>query len=196
MNLRFLLLVACLLCLHNTFAQNITSPEEQGQIKQVIADEANYFNARNFEKWSFCYRQTAQTYWAVVDKELTAQQENWDNISKFVITYFGQNPKVTKASYTRENFNFRKVNPTYVWLSFDQTKTIDGKKIATKELRIMELIKGEWKIVNRTGFSVNTEKKEISIEKKDEKAKADKNWKTEVLDKAEKKLKEAKPTKQ
>ncbi|MDR6560164.1 MULTISPECIES: hypothetical protein [unclassified Arcicella] len=189
MNLRFLLLVACLLCLHNTFAQNITSPEEQGQIKQVIADEANYFNARNFEKWSLCFRQTAQTYWAEVDKELTAQQENWDNISKFVITYFGQNPKVTKASYTRENFNFRKVNPTYVWLSFDQTKITDGKKVATKELRIMELIKGEWKIVNRTGFSVNTEKKE-------ETAKTDKNWKTEVLDKAEKKLKETKPTKQ
>lgn len=153
------LLIIFTLLFTKSFAQNVTSPEEQDEIKQVIADEAKFYYARNVEKWADCYRQTPQTYWAMIDREGgTTQREGWDNINAFVLGYLKENPKIVKYTFKRENYNFRKVNPTYIWVTFDQTKILSGKKDLSKETRILELIKSEWKIVNRTGFYVPTEK--------------------------------------
>ena len=153
------LLIIFTLLFTKSFAQNVTSPEEQDEIKQVIADEAKFYYARNVEKWASCYRQTPQTYWAMIDRDGgTTQKEGWDNISTFLMGYFKENPKAVKCTFKRENYNFRKVNPTYIWVTFDQIKTLAGKKDLSKETRILELIKSEWKIVNRTGFYMPTEK--------------------------------------
>ena len=153
------LLIIFILLFTKSFSQNVTSPEEQDEIKQVIADEAKFYYARNIEKWVNCYRQTPQTYWAMIDKEGgTTQKEGWDNISAFLMGYFKENPKAVKCTFKRENYNFRKVNPTYIWVTFDQIKTLAGKKDLSKETRILELIKSEWKIVNRTGFYMPIEK--------------------------------------
>ena len=152
-------LIILTLLFTKSFSQNVTSPEEQDEIKQVIADEAKFYYARNIEKWANCYRQTPQTYWAMIDRDGgTTQKEGWDNISTFLIGYFKENPKAVKCTFKRENYNFRKVNPTYIWVTFDQIKTLSGKKDLSKETRILELIKSEWKIVNRTGFYMPTEK--------------------------------------
>ena len=152
------LILLFVLFITKSFAQNITSPEEQDAIKKVIADEAKFFYARNAEKWANCYRQTNQTYWACIEKDGTLQKEGWDNIAPFVMGYIKDNPKSVKSTFKRENYNFRKVNPTYIWATFDQTRTTSGKKDFSKETRIMELIKGEWKIVNMTGFWMPNEK--------------------------------------
>ncbi len=157
MKIRLLLILFSMLCLNKAFSQNITSPEEQTQIKQVITEEAKYFYNKNLEKWSTFYRQTPQTYWAIAEKDFSGQAETWDKILQLVGNHFSQNPKAIKATFKRENYTFRKVNPTYIWVTFDQTRSTDNKKFASKELRIVELIKGEWKIVNRTGFSINSE---------------------------------------
>lgn len=157
MKIRLLLILFSMLCLNKAFSQNITSPEEQTQIKQVITEEAKYFYNKNLEKWSTFYRQTPQTYWAIAEKDFSGQAETWDKILQLVSNHFSQNPKAIKATFKRENYTFRKVNPTYIWVTFDQTRSTDNKKFTSKELRIVELIKGEWKIVNRTGFSINSE---------------------------------------
>jgi hypothetical protein len=157
--MKYSLLIILILLFTKTAAQNVTSPEEQDEIKQVIADEAKFYYARNFEKWANCYRQNSQTYWAMIDREGgTTQKEGWDNINAFVSRYLKENPKAVKCTFKRENYNFRKVNPTYIWVTFDQTKTMSGQKDLSKETRILELIKSEWKIVNRTGFYMPTEK--------------------------------------
>jgi hypothetical protein len=152
------LILLFVLFITKSFAQNITSPEEQDAIKKVIADESKFFYARNIEKWANSYRQTPQTYWAKIEKEEGFQKEGWDNIMPFITNHFKENPKAIKATFKRENYNFRKVNPTYIWATFDQNKTVKDKKESSKETRILELIKGEWKIVNSTGFYVPNEK--------------------------------------
>lgn len=152
------LILLFVLFITKSFAQNITSSEEQEAIKKVVADEAKFFYARNSEKWANYYRQTPQTYWAKIEREEGFQKEGWDNIMSFVTTYFKENPKAVKATFKRENYNFRKVNPTYIWVTFDQNKTVKDKKESSKETRILELIKGEWKIVNATGFYIPTGK--------------------------------------
>ncbi|MCU0469739.1 MAG: hypothetical protein MUF58_14160 [Arcicella sp.] len=154
----YLLILTYWLLSIQSFAQNVTTTEEQDEIKQVIADEAKFFYARNADKWASCYRQTAQTYWACIEEDGTLQREGWDNIAPFVMGYIKDNPKPIKCTFKRENYNFRKVNPTYIWVTFDQTRTTAGKKDFSKETRIMELIKGEWKIVNMTGFWMPNEK--------------------------------------
>jgi hypothetical protein len=141
-----------------SFAQNVTSPEEQEAIKKVVADESKFFYARNMEKWINCYRQTPQTYWAKIEKEEGFQKEGWDNIMPFITNYFKENSKALKVMIKRENYNFRKVNPTYIWVTFDQNRIIKDKKESSKETRILELIKGEWKIVNATGFYLPNDK--------------------------------------
>ena len=186
-------LIILTLLFTKSFSQNVTSPEEQDEIKQVIADEAKFYYARNIEKWANCYRQTPQTYWAMIDRDGgTTQKEGWDNISTFLIGYFKENPKAVKCTFKRENYNFRKVNPTYIWVTFDQIKTLSGKKDLSKETRILELIKSEWKIVNRTGFYmpieksskdepvvISKDKKEISGKDKKEISEKDKKITTE-----------------
>jgi hypothetical protein len=152
------LILLFVLLITKSFSQNITSPEEQDAIKKVITDEAKFFYARNIEKWSNSYRQTPQTYWAKIEKEEGFQKEGWDNIMPFITNYFKENSKAVKATFKRENYNFRKVNPTYIWVTFDQNKTVKDKKESSKETRILELIKGEWKIVNATGFYIPNEK--------------------------------------
>lgn len=179
------LILLFILLFTNSYAQNVTTSEEQTAIKQIIAAESNYYYARNIEKWAECYRQTPQTYWALVEKEHTTQKDGWDNISSFIKKYFKENPKAVKYIFKRDSYNFRKVNPTYIWVTFDQARTTNGKKELSKETRILELIKGEWKIVNATGFFVPSEKttkteepvkekgkkEEVEKEKKDEKSK-------------------------
>jgi hypothetical protein len=152
------LILLFVLFITKSFAQNVTSSEEQDAIKKVVADEAKFFYARNAEKWANSYRQTPQTYWAKIEKEDGFQKEGWDNIMPFVSNYFMENPKAIKATFKRENYNFRKVNPTYIWVTFDQSKTVKDKKESSKETRILELIKGEWKIVNATGFYIPNDK--------------------------------------
>ena len=181
--MKYSLFIIFSLLFTKSFAQNVTSPEEQDEIKQVVADEAKFYYARNFEKWANCYRQTPQTYWAMIDREGgTTQKEGWDNINAFVSGYLKENPKAVKCSFKRENYNFRKVNPTYIWVTFDQTKTISGKKDLSKETRILELIKSEWKIVNRTGFYMPTEK----TTKEEPTASVKEKEKKEVLEKGKK----------
>jgi hypothetical protein len=152
------LILLFVLFFSKSYAQNITTPEEQDAIKKIVADEAKFFYARNAEKWANCYRQTAQTYWAKIEKEEGFQKEGWDNIMPFITHYFEENPKAIKATFKRENYNFRKVNPTYIWVTFDQNRTVKDKKTSSKETRILELIKGEWKIVNTTGFYLSNDK--------------------------------------
>ena len=177
-----------------SFAQNVTSPEEQDAIKKVLADESKFFYARNIEKWTTCYRQTPQTYWAKIEKEEGFQKEGWDNILPFISSHFKENPKAVKAIFKRENYNFRKVNPTYIWVTFDQNKTIKDRKESSKETRILELIKGEWKIVNATGFYLPNDKSiksETAIIPK-EKAKSESSEKEGSVKEKKEKMKDTK----
>ena len=73
------LILLFVLIFTKSFAQNVTTPEEQDAIKKVVADEAKFFYAQNAEKWANCYRQTNQTYWARIEKDGTLQKEGWDN---------------------------------------------------------------------------------------------------------------------
>jgi hypothetical protein len=179
----------------NLFSQNVTSPEEQDAIKKVVADEAKNFYGRNMEKWANSYRQTPQTYWAKIEKEEGFQKEGWDNIMSFITNYFKENPKAIKVTFKRENYNFRKVNPTYIWVTFDQNKTVKDKKESSKETRILELIKGEWKIVNATGFyvpNVNSAKTETAIIPKEKNKSESSEKEGSVKEKKKEKLKDTK----
>lgn len=156
--MKYCLVLIVVLLFSESFSQNVTSSEEQDAIKKVVVDETKFFYARNAAKWADCYRQTNQTYWACIEKGESLQQEGWDHIAPFVVNYIKNNPKPIKGTFKRENYNFRKVNPTYIWLTFDQTRTTAGKKDFSKETRIMELIKGEWKIVSMIGFWMPNDK--------------------------------------
>lgn len=146
-------------------AQNVVSADEQATIKKVIADESKAFYARDFEKWSSYYRTVPQTYLAFVDKGKSIQLDTWDKIRASMQEYFDDNANSSQPTEVkREHYSFRKVNPTYIWLTFDQTKMLGTKKESTKELRIIEMIKGEWKIVNRTGFMMPTADTKLSEE--------------------------------
>ena len=191
-----LILLLFVLFITKSNAQNVTSPEEQDQIKKVITDESKFFYALNLEKWATYFRQTPQTYLARIEKEEGFQREGWDNIMPFVTNYFKENPKAIKATFQRENYNFRKVNPTYIWVTFDQNRTIKSKKDLSKETRILELIKGEWKIVNATGFYIPNDKSvksEITIIPK-EKTKSESSEKEASKKEGKPKIKDTKKT--
>ncbi len=153
-------------------AQNSLSPEDQSKIKQLIADETKAFYAKDYETWMILYRQTPQTYFAQYDKGQLIVKDGWDALSSWAITWFNDGKKGATPTFSREKTNFRKVNPTYVWVTFKQVKTLDGKKETSQELRIVELIKGEWKMVNHTSMPASTSsvKEETTVSEKDKKS--------------------------
>ena len=168
------LCVTLLLFVSSVTAQNTVSPEDQSKIKQLIADETKAFYAKDYETWMTLYRQTPQTYFAQYEKGQLIVKDGWDALSSWATTWFNEGKKGAKPTFAREKTNFRKVNPTYVWVTFKQVKTLDGKKETSQELRIVELIKGEWKMVNHTSMPASTSsvKEELPISEKDKKPSA------------------------
>jgi len=166
------LCIALLLFVNLSQAQNTLSPEDQSKIKQLIADETKAFYAKDYETWMTLYRQTPQTYFAQYEKSQLIVKDGWDALSSWATTWFNEGKKGAKPTFAREKTNFRKVNPTYVWVTYKQVKTLDGKKETSQELRIVELIKGEWKMVNHTSMlaSTSTVKEETIVSEKDKKS--------------------------
>ncbi|MBC8155391.1 MAG: hypothetical protein H7Z72_21085 [Bacteroidetes bacterium] len=64
-------------------------------------------------------------------------------------TYVASAPQPTPMTREQSNWQLRPLGETYYWATYDQASTgADGKKSHSKEVRLLEKIGGQWKMVS------------------------------------------------
>ncbi len=149
MNTIFKVLVINLL-LTNVFAQST----DENAIKAVIEKETTSWLAADAESWGNCWEIRPYTrvmvseangkYHAISPEQLRQAKQ-----------YMGGGGKSDNS-----NYNIVITNAT-AWATYDQVKTNDkGDKNYSHELRILEKIAGNWKIVTQCVFHYDPNRKD------------------------------------
>jgi hypothetical protein len=123
-----------------------TSKDEEA-IRRVVVDETDRFFARDFDGWAATFVQVpnATQAWNNADGSYT-HRLGWDTISQRIREFMKNNPTPDRTPLHRENFAFRHYG-TAAFVTFD--KYIGDRRTAkpVREIRVVERVGGEWKIV-------------------------------------------------
>jgi hypothetical protein len=131
------------------FAQ--TSADEEA-IKRVVIAETDRFFARDFDGWAatFVHVPGATQAWNNADGSYT-HRLGWDTISQRIREFMTKNPAPDRTPLHRENFTFRHYGNA-AFVTFD--KYIGDRRTAkpVREIRVVERVGAEWKIVCVAAF--------------------------------------------
>lgn len=136
------------------FAQNTTKES----IKKVIIDETEYFLDANFDAWAASFVQEPYLLWSVTNGGQPGDvitNRGWDEFRKAMKTgWFDAKPdawakEMRKAKTTRLNWNIQ-IRGNVAWVSYTQRSETLEQTTETTETRVLERIKGNWKIAMQT----------------------------------------------
>ena len=131
--------------------------KEKAAIKQVIEDETESFFARNYNKWKSSYAQTDYAFQAWSNNDGTFDSNvGWEDINKQIGKYITDNPEPVSShpKVERKNMLFKFYGDNVAYLTWDQFNSDQDMKNFhhSKEVRLMEKIGGQWKIVCVSAF--------------------------------------------
>lgn len=140
--------------------QNMTGEaleKEKAAIKQVIENETQSFFGRDYNKWKSNYAQTDYAFQAWSNNDGTFDSNvGWDDINKQIGKYISDNPEPVSShpKVERKNMLFKFYGDNVAYLTWDQFNSDQEMKNFhhSKEVRLMEKIDGQWKIVCVSAF--------------------------------------------
>jgi hypothetical protein len=129
-----------------------TQVEEEEAIKRVLLAETDFFFARNYEGWASTFVQEpgAIQIWNNGDGSYT-HSVGWETISKNVKAFMESHPEPNATPLWRENFVFRHYGDA-AFVTFDKYMGDRATAKPIKEVRVVEKVDGEWKIVCVAAF--------------------------------------------
>lgn len=151
---RLVLLAAVAACLvlgpaPRAFAQ---TKADEDAITKVLLAETDRFFARDFDGWASTFVQVgaATQAWNNADGSYVYRL-GWPTISARIREFMKNNPKPDTTPLHRENFTFRHYGNA-AFVTFD--KYMGDRKTAKPihEIRVVERVNGEWKIVCVAAF--------------------------------------------
>ena len=132
--------------------------KEKDAILATIEKETASFFARDYNAWKSTYAQTDYAFQAWSNRDGTFDASvGWDGIDNTVGKYINDNPEPQSSSHPvveRKNIKYKFFGPNACYLTWDQfnsTKAGDNFH-HSKEVRMMEKINNEWKIVCVAAF--------------------------------------------
>jgi hypothetical protein len=128
---------------------------EKKAIMQTIAQESNAFFTRDYNAWKNTYAQTDFDFQAWSNSDGTFDSNvGWSDIDKTIGKYISENPDVSHPKIERKNVKFKFYGDDAAYLTWDQFNSDANQKFFyhSKEVRVMEKIDGEWKIVCVSAF--------------------------------------------
>jgi len=131
------------------FAQ--TKADEEA-ITRVLLEETNRFFARDFDGWAATFVQIPAAAQAWNNPDGTyVYRLGWDTISARIREFMKNNPTPDRTPLHRENFTFRHYGNA-AFVTFD--KYMGDRRTAkpVREIRVVERVGGEWKIVCVAAF--------------------------------------------
>lgn len=132
--------------------------KEKDAILATIEKETKSFFARDYKTWSSTYAQTDYAFqaWGNSDGTFDASV-GWSGINSTVGKYIQENPEAQSSSHPiveRKNIQYKFYGKDACYLTWDQfNSNKEGDNFHhSKEVRVMEKINGEWKIVCVAAF--------------------------------------------
>lgn len=120
---------------------------------RVVEYETNSFMKNDYDAWASCYKKGPGTLFTYVAKDELYQYSGWNQISKQIDSWMQEGDTARAGEdISRTNFNWS-VNGNNVTLTFDQQI---GEGGPTKELRVLERVGDEWKILVMNAFGIST----------------------------------------
>jgi hypothetical protein len=129
--------------------------KEKAAIRKVIEKETESFFGRDYEAWKSNYAQTDYAFQAWSNNDGTFDSNvGWDDINQQIGKYISDNPLKSHPTVERKNMKFKFYDDDVAYLTWDQFNSDkDSKNFHhSKEVRLMEKINGEWKIVCVSAF--------------------------------------------
>lgn len=131
--------------------------KEKVAIKAVIENETKAFFARDYNAWKANYAQTDYAFQAWSNDDGTFDSNvGWTDINKQIGKYIEENPEPLSSHpiVERKNMNFKFFDDNVAYLTWDQFNSDKDEKNFhhSKEVRLLEKINGQWKIVCVSAF--------------------------------------------
>lgn len=132
--------------------------KEKDAILSTIEKETKSFFARDYKSWASTYAQTDYAFQAWSNNDGTFDASvGWQGINSTVGKYINENPEPQSSSHPiveRKNIMYKFYGGNACYLTWDQfNSNKEGDNFHhSKEVRVMEKINGEWKIVCVAAF--------------------------------------------
>lgn len=128
------------------------STADEEAIKQVLLAETDLFFARDYDGWAntFVQEPEAIQIWNNEDGSYT-NRLGWETISRNVRAFMEANPEPNTTPMWRENFAIRHYGDV-AFVTFDKYMGDRETARPIKEIRVVENVGGEWKIVCVAAF--------------------------------------------
>ena len=145
-----ILLLAC--CALTAGAQKMSDADA---IKAVLEKETKAFNEIDYKTWSDTWAHTPYAFWSFADTTDVNSFSGWDTIDGGFSDYF----KTSKASTAKIDrvWHEIKVFGNGAYVRFTQKVYDDTERPAQAQVRVLEKIKGQWKIVCVTVIAIEKE---------------------------------------
>ena len=130
---------------------------EKKAINATIEKETQSFFARDYEAWKSNYAQTDYAFQAWSNNDGTFDSNvGWTDINKQIGKYISENPEPLSShpKVERKNMMYKFYGDNVAYLTWDQFNSDKPEKNFhhSKEVRLMEKIDGQWKIVCVSAF--------------------------------------------
>lgn len=128
------------------------SAADDEAIKKVLLAETDHFFARNFEAWAATFVQvpSATQVWNNADGSYV-YRHGWETISARIREFMKNNPKPDPTPLHRENFDIRHYGNA-AFVTFDKYMGDRQTAKPIREVRVVERVGGQWKIVCVAAF--------------------------------------------
>lgn len=153
------LMLLCLSCKDSTKETAVKTEanleNEKKAIRNTIEKETEAFFARDYEAWKSNYAQTDYAFQAWSNNDGTFDSNvGWDDINDQIGKYISDNPEKSHPKVERKNMKFKFYGDDVAYLTWDQFNSNRDEKSFhhSKEVRLMEKIQGQWKIVCVSAF--------------------------------------------
>jgi hypothetical protein len=138
-------------------AEQARLEKEKKAILATIEKETESFFARDYNAWKSNYAQTDYAFQAWSNDDGTFDSHvGWEDINKQIGKYISENPEALSShpKVERKNMKFKFYGDDVAYLTWDQFNSDKAEKNFhhSKEVRLMEKIDGQWKIVCVSAF--------------------------------------------
>ncbi|HPM29454.1 MAG TPA: hypothetical protein PLJ60_03875 [Chryseolinea sp.] len=147
----FLLLVSF------TLTTNAQKSSEEDAIKAVLEKETKAFVEIDYKTWSDTWAHVPYAFWSLADTTDVNSFSGWDVIDASFAEYFkSSKPSVAKIDRT---WHYIKVFGNAAYVRFTQNVSDDIMRPGQAQVRVLEKIKGQWKIVCVTVIAIEKDNK-------------------------------------
>lgn len=129
---------------------------DESAIRQLIERETKAFFEIDYNTWANCWGHVPHAFWAFADTTDVNYFSGWDEINKGFANYF-KTSKPSTAKIDRDWLSI-KIFGNGAYARFIQRVHDDTMRPPQEELRVLEKINGQWKIVCVSVIAIEKDK--------------------------------------